>query len=36
MDEINKLLSEWEKAKAKMDEVGKMIRLGKNPFGGMF
>jgi signal recognition particle subunit SRP54 len=32
-DELNKLLSEWEKIKKKMEEVGGMIKKGKNPFG---
>jgi signal recognition particle subunit SRP54 len=32
-DELNKMLSEWEKAKKKMDEIGKQIRSGRNPFG---
>ena len=31
-DELNKMLAEWEKSKQKMDEMGKMIRKGKNPF----
>lgn len=31
-DELNKLLSEWEKSKARMEEVGKMIKKGHNPF----
>ena len=30
-DELNKMLSEWEKAKVKMDELGKKIKQGKNP-----
>ena len=30
-DELNKMLSQWEKAKVKMDELGKKIRAGKNP-----
>ena len=30
-DELNKMLSQWEKAKVKMDEIGKKIRSGKNP-----
>jgi signal recognition particle subunit SRP54 len=34
-DDLNKLLSEWEKSKKKMEEMGKMIRHGKNPFGGL-
>lgn len=32
MDELNKLLSEWEKSKARMEEVGKLIKKGGNPF----
>ncbi|MDR0545792.1 MAG: signal recognition particle protein [Mycoplasmataceae bacterium] len=31
-DELNKMLAEWEKAKKKMDEMGKMIKNNKNPF----
>lgn len=30
-DELNKMLSQWEKAKVKMDEIGRKIRSGKNP-----
>lgn len=30
-DELNKMLSQWEKAKVKMDEIGKKIKAGKNP-----
>jgi hypothetical protein len=26
------MLAEWEKAKKKMDEMGKMIKNNKNPF----
>jgi hypothetical protein len=26
------MLSEWEKAKKKMDEMGKMLKHGRNPF----
>jgi signal recognition particle subunit SRP54 len=33
MDELNKLISEWKKMKEKMEQVGKMIQKGKNPFG---
>lgn len=32
MDDLNKLLSEWEKSKARMEEVGKVIKKGQNPF----
>ncbi len=32
IDELNKLLSQWEKAKTKMEEIGKQIKSGKNPF----
>jgi signal recognition particle subunit SRP54 len=32
-DDLNKLLSEWEKAKKKMSEMGNMIKHGRNPFG---
>lgn len=31
-DELNKLLSEWEKSKERMEEVGKQIKKGHNPF----
>jgi len=31
-DELNKLLNEWEKSKSKMDEIGRNLRKGKNPF----
>lgn len=31
-DELNKLLSEWDKSKSKMEEIGKNLRRGKNPF----
>lgn len=39
-DELNKMLSQWEKAKVKMDEIGKKLKAGKNPLmdlmkGGM-
>lgn len=36
MDELNKMLSEWEKAKNKMEEIGKILKGGKNPFSKMF
>jgi hypothetical protein len=26
------MLAEWEKAKKKMDEMGKMLKNGHNPF----
>ena len=32
IDELNKLLAQWEKAKTKMEEIGKQIKSGKNPF----
>jgi hypothetical protein len=35
MDELNKMISEWEKGKKKMEEIGNIIKRGKNPFGGM-
>ncbi len=31
-DELNKMLSEWEKAKQRMDDVGKQLKKGQNPF----
>lgn len=33
-DELNKMLSEWEKAKERMEAVGKQIKKGVNPFAG--
>jgi hypothetical protein len=27
------MLSEWEKTKKKMNEMGSLIRNGRNPFG---
>mgnify|MGYP002507178041 CR=1 FL=1 len=37
MDELNKLLKQWEEGKNKMAEMGKQLQMGKNPFGkGMF
>lgn len=33
MDELNKLLKRWEEARDKMAEAGKMLQMGKNPFG---
>lgn len=33
MDELNKLLKQWETARDKMADAGKMIQSGKNPFG---
>lgn len=34
-DELNKLLSQWEKSRRKMEEMGKHIKKGNNPFGSM-
>lgn len=34
-DELNKLLSQWAKAKDKMEELGKQLKTGKNPFTNM-
>ncbi|MDE5545365.1 MAG: signal recognition particle protein [Malacoplasma sp.] len=31
-DELNKMLSEWEKAKERMESIGKQIKKGQNPF----
>ncbi|BAC44043.1 signal recognition particle protein [Malacoplasma penetrans] len=31
-DELNKMLSEWEKAKERMETIGKQIKKGQNPF----
>lgn len=33
MDELNKLLKQWELARDKMADAGKMLQSGKNPFG---
>lgn len=33
MDELNKLLKQWETARDKMADAGKMLQSGKNPFG---
>jgi hypothetical protein len=30
------MLSEWEKAKKRMDEMGEIIKRGKNPFSTLF
>ncbi|MCV3743444.1 signal recognition particle protein [Ureaplasma sp. ES3154-GEN] len=32
-DEFNKLYKQWENARDKMAEIGKMLKGGKNPFG---
>lgn len=34
MDELNKLLKQWEEARDKMAQAGKMMLMGKNPFSG--
>lgn len=34
-DELNKMLSQWEKAKVKMDEIGRKIKAGKNPLADL-
>lgn len=34
-DELNKMLSEWEKAKVKMDQIGKLLKAGKNPLADL-
>lgn len=31
-DELNKLLKEWENAQKRMEEMGKVLKQGKNPF----
>lgn len=36
MDELNKLLKQWEEARDKMAQAGKMMLMGKNPFSGGF
>lgn len=35
MDELNKLLKQWEDGKNKMAEISQMFKQGKNPFKGM-
>ena len=35
-DELNKMLSQWSQAKNKLEELGKKIKLGKNPFLDLF
>ncbi|MEG2802275.1 MAG: signal recognition particle protein [Malacoplasma sp.] len=35
-DELNKMLNEWEKGKSRMEELGKQIKKGKNPFSEWF
>ncbi len=34
-DELNKMLAQWEKAKAGMDQIGKKIKSGKNPLADL-
>lgn len=36
MDELNKLLKQWEDGKSKMAEMGKKLQMGKNPFSKGF
>lgn len=36
MDELNKLLKQWEDGKQKMSEMGKQLQMGKNPFSKGF
>jgi signal recognition particle subunit SRP54 len=31
-DELNKMLNEWEKSKKKMEELGRQLKTGHNPF----
>lgn len=33
MDELNKLLKQWEEGKTRMADMGKQLQMGKNPFG---
>ncbi len=35
-DEFNKLFNQWEKMRKQMEEVGKELRRGKNPFAKFF
>jgi len=35
-DELNKLLSQWEQSKIKMEEMGKKLKSGKNPLATLF
>ena len=34
MDELNKLLKQWEVGRDRMNEMGKMLKKGQNPFTG--
>ncbi|WP_462216935.1 signal recognition particle protein [Mycoplasmoides genitalium] len=34
MDELNKLMKEWNKMQLKATEMGKLLKTGSNPFGG--
>lgn len=36
MDDLNKLLKQWEEGKQKMTEMGKQLQMGRNPFGKNF
>lgn len=35
-DEFNKLINQWEKMRKQMEELGKELRRGKNPFARFF
>ena len=35
-DEFNKLINQWEKMRKQMEEFGKELRRGKNPFAKFF
>ncbi|WP_272416780.1 signal recognition particle protein [Mycoplasma bradburyae] len=36
VEELNKLLKDWQNASSKMEEMGRMIKSNKNPFGSLF
>ena len=33
MEELNKMLKQWESGREKMAEIGKILKSGRNPFG---
>ncbi|QZX49378.1 signal recognition particle protein [Mycoplasma sp. E35C] len=36
VEELNKLLKDWQNASSKMEEMGRMLKSNKNPFGSFF
>ncbi|AFP75890.1 signal recognition particle protein Ffh [Mycoplasmoides gallisepticum CA06_2006.052-5-2P] len=36
VEELNKLLKDWQNASGKMEEIGRMLKANKNPFGSLF